>query len=453
LSVPPNATSRWLFAAFSFFRVKPDLKDGQNVAAGLDSKLLVQRRVYWKSVGGDGFSFSRQSEDLFLMKLRHWLIFSTAACFFISLLDQATAQTPGVLYTWPVGTQDWFHNFGTGTGTLSNSGGALQIFETSATAGATAAYSDGFNTIHDASALFGSGCCGGIDLTGLSSLQFDIGHDGTSTVNVQFFTQATPASIYVALGPDLAVAPGINTLTVPLTVLTANQIADLRTIGINIRDHSGQGNLTWTLNEVRSIGTPLTTRVIADHDGGAADFDGLICNFDCGAISGGNGGQNNSGMSVVSGAAQWTDLGGGPGAAVTWGNGTQESGGSFNARPLDLSNYDFVTIRMSATGADTSVGLNFYMQTLNYATFQKTSPDTILPVDGAFHDVVFPLAAFTNRIHTDTNGINLFSHENDLVIRIDSVIYSQVPEPAFSTMILIAIIGYLGRAPRSRQIC
>src|SRR5262249_15223266 len=161
-------------------------------------------------------------------------------------------------------------------------------------------------------------------------------------------------------------------------------------------------------NEVRSVGTPLTTRVLADHNGGAADFDGVICNFDCGAISGGNGGQNNSGMSIVGNALQWTDLGGGPGAAVTWSNGTQETGGGFNARPVDLSNYDTATIRMSATGTEPSVGVQFYMQTGGAFAYQ--SQNTSLPVDGAFHDLVFPLSGVSDRNFVDTNGINLFGH-------------------------------------------
>ncbi len=40
-----------------------------------------------------------------------------------------------------------FKNFGAGSGTLGNSGGALTITETSATPGTGAAWSDGFNTI------------------------------------------------------------------------------------------------------------------------------------------------------------------------------------------------------------------------------------------------------------------------------------------------------------------
>ncbi len=366
-------------------------------------------------------------------------------------LHSAEAQTPGVLYTWPSGVQDWFKNFGAAStsATLSNSGGALQITETSSVAGGSQAFSDAFNTIRDASGLFPSGSAGGLDLTGLSSLRFNLGHSGSAPINVQFFTQATPGSNYIALGPDVSVAPGVNTYTVPLTGLTYDQRTYMRTIGINVRDHSALGNVTWTLDDVSSEGTPLTSRVIADHDGGAADFDGVICNFDCGSIAGGNGGQNNSGMSVVGNALQFTDLGGGTGAAITWGNGTQNNGGSFSARPVDLSNYDFVTIRMSATGADASVGVQFYMQTGTGFSYQSANGS--LPVDGAYHDLVFPLAGIINRSFVDTNGINLLSHTSDLVINIDSVIYSVVPEPTSIALVGMAIIGSIASARPVRR--
>ena len=360
----------------------------------------------------------------------------------------AYAQSPALLYTWPATTSDWFKNFGAGStsATLSNSGGALQILETSTAAGGSQAFSDGFNTSRED---FGSGSAGGLDVTGLSSLQFDLGHNGSGPVNVQFFVQATPGSNFIALGPDIAVTPGINTYTVPLTGLTPEQQTYMRTIGINVRDHASQGNLTWTINEVRSAGTPATSRVIADHNGGPADFDGIIANFDAGAIVGGNGGQNNSGMSIVGGTVQWTDAGGGPGAAVTWGNGSQEAGGGFNARPVDLSNYDFVTIRMKATGADASLGIQFYMQTGSGFSYQSLN-DT-LPVDGQFHNLVFPLAGITNRAWVDTNGINLFGHANDLVINVDSVIYSQIPEPGTMALFGASVIGQLALGRRSRR--
>src|SRR5438552_4153626 len=97
------------------------------------------------------------------------LIFFSVAGFLSSALHYANAQTPGVLYTWSsAGVQDWFKNFGavSTSATLDNPGpGALVITETSAAAGGSQAFSDGFNTIRD-SAPFSSGCCGGIDLTG-----------------------------------------------------------------------------------------------------------------------------------------------------------------------------------------------------------------------------------------------------------------------------------------------
>src|SRR5437016_4774002 len=361
-------------------------------------------------------------------------------------LGIASAQTPSTLYTFSSGTQDWFRNFGavSTSATFSNSSGSLLITETSAAAGGAQAFSDGFNTIREG-APFSLGCCGGLDLTGLSSLEFDLGHNGVGPINVQFFTQATPASNFIALGPDLAVTSGVHTYSVPLTGLTAAQQTYMRTIGMSVRDHAGEGNLTWTLGEVRSVGTPLSSRTIADHSG--SNFDGVICNFDCGAIVGGNGGQNNTGMTVSGGAMHWTDLGGGPGAAVTWGNGTQDSGGSFNARPVDLSNYDFVTIRMSATGTDPTEGIQFYMQTGSGFNYQALN-DT-LPVDGAFHDIVFPLASITSREFVDTNGINLFGHAGDLAISVDSVIYSSVPEPA--SMGLVGL-GILSLARRKRKL-
>src|SRR5438270_10419765 len=200
------------------------------------------------------------------MKSRQWLItFFTLIGLSLSL-SNASAQTPGVLYSWnPAGVQDWFRNFGgaSTSATLANTGGALQITETSAAAGGSQAFSDGFNSIRDTGAPFSLGCCGGIDLTGLSSLQFDMGHHGPNPVNVQFFTQATPGSNYVALGPDIPVAPGAAaTYTLPLGGLSADQIAYMRTIGINIRDHSADGNLTWTMSEVRSAGIPLTAPLV-----------------------------------------------------------------------------------------------------------------------------------------------------------------------------------------------
>ena len=75
------------------------------------------------------------------MKSLRWLTTFFALAGLSLFLPDASAQTPGVLYTWPAGTQDWFRNFGAAntSATLANSGGALQITETSATAGGSQA--------------------------------------------------------------------------------------------------------------------------------------------------------------------------------------------------------------------------------------------------------------------------------------------------------------------------
>ena len=131
------------------------------------------------------------------------------------------AQSPRAIYTWN-GTgnvQGWFKNFGTNNVTLANTtAGELTVTETGS-AGAGVAISDDFNNVFE-----GAPSIGGLDLTGLSSLELDMGHNGVSPVNAQFFVQASPGSNYVALGPDQGIAPGVATYTLPLGGLTPGQL-------------------------------------------------------------------------------------------------------------------------------------------------------------------------------------------------------------------------------------
>jgi hypothetical protein len=103
---------------------------------------------------------------------------------------------------------------------------------------------------------------------------------------------------------------------------------------------------------------------------------------------------------------------------------------------------------MSATGADPSVFVQFYMQTgaFNYQQVDFGN----FPVDGQFHDIVLPLSSITNRSFAVTNGINLGQHASDLVIRVDSVIYTMVPEPASATLLGVALVGCAAFVRRSR---
>src|SRR5690349_19413864 len=103
--------------------------------------------------------------------------------------SRASAQSPSVLYTFP-GTgnvEQWFKNFGTNTVTLdNNTAGQLTVTETG-TAGTGFAVSDDFNRVREST----TAASGGLDLTGLSYLEFDLGQNGTGNVPVQFFVQAS----------------------------------------------------------------------------------------------------------------------------------------------------------------------------------------------------------------------------------------------------------------------
>lgn len=359
-------------------------------------------------------------------------VFSAMVASF-ALCTTAYSQSPSVIYTWP-GTGDvseWVKNFGTNTVTFDNTiSGELTITETG-TAGKDVAIRDSFNRVRESSSL-----TGGLDLTGLDFLEFDLGHNGLGNVDVQFYVQGGP---YMSLGPDVAVSPGINTYQVPLTGLPFESQVYIRTVGVSIRDHIAEGNLTWTLQEVRSGGTPLNTRVLVNHNAGASDggIQGAIANFDRGAIVGNNGGQNQSGLvhNLVDGSLQWTDQGhhdqgDTSGGAVTWANGTAWNGNSFNERTTDVSNYNYVTYRVKATDIAGPFGGTVGFQPFFYApSFSSGGNFVNLPIDGAYHELTFPMASFAGDFSlTNWTGINLASHTNDIAFDVDFIRFS-IPEP------------------------
>jgi hypothetical protein len=114
-------------------------------------------------------------------------------------VQPSSGQSPSTLYTWP-GTgnvQQWFRSFGTNTVTLDNTiAGELRITETGA-AGTTVAISDDFNRVRESPA----GSSGGLDVTGLDFLEFDLGHSGAGNITVQFFVQASTGPFFRALDP------------------------------------------------------------------------------------------------------------------------------------------------------------------------------------------------------------------------------------------------------------
>ena len=125
---------------------------------------------------------------------------------------------------------------------------------------------------------------------------------------------------------------------------------------------------------MQSGGTPLEARTLITHDTGTPEggLQGAFVNFENAAVLGNNGGQNQTGLShdpSGSGSLRWTDLGGGPGAALSWGNGTALNGNTFNNRQTDISNYDYVLVRIKATdplNGGGTVGMNTFLQRNNF---------------------------------------------------------------------------------------
>lgn len=372
----------------------------------------------------------------------------------------AMAQSPSVIYTWDGANSvdEWAKNFGTNTVALdNNTPGVLTIIE-NGSAGEDVAIRDGGNRVRESSTL-----SGGLDLTGLDYLEFDLGHNGVGNVDVQFYVQASTGYTYVSLGPDVAVSPGVSTYQLPLSGLTFEQQVYIRTLGFSVRDHLAEGNLTWSLDEVRSGGTPLDQRFLATHDVGSSDLglQGAIVNFTPLAVQGNGGTQNQDGLSHNTsgpGSLQWTDLGdhgvGDPsGAGITWGNGTVFNGNSFNERPTDVSNYNYVQFRVMVTdpldGGGT-VGMQPFFQTTGSYTYQAPGYSNV-PIDGTYHTFTYPLAGLTNLEETAWTGLNLAAHTNDLVIDVDYVLFSTVPEPSTITLLGIACAACLGAVRRTRK--
>jgi hypothetical protein len=345
------------------------------------------------------------------------------------------AQAPGVLYTWP-GTGNvagWTDGGGPNFGAISNStAGQMTITESgdaldpSSSVGAEMK----FHNSRPLEAFPNEG--GGLDLTGLSYIEMDISHNSpTATVNVQFFAQLTPSYTYVSgdsdgtlgrnptFGPDWSIGPGVNTIKIPITPMTLAEQAYIISMGVDVRDHSAVGNLTC---------------VIANHSAGSSDngLNGAYINFEGSAtdVLGGTG-QGQAGLTenpAGTGSLEWTDLGGGNGAAIAWGNGTSYQGNNYFERPTNAGNYNRIVFRVKATDASNptgTVGIQSYFQNNNYADYQVAGSQN-LPTDGQYHDLTFTLTGLHAMQSIDAFGINLGAHTTNLLMDVDSVQFTTV---------------------------
>ena len=390
------------------------------------------------------------------MMLRHWVCLSLAALVGLWCFSPAMAQTPGVLYTWDqsfgeaVGPniEGWAQDFGANAVTMDNAvDGALTITETDQT---DWAIRDSWNRIRESS---NPQDYNGLDLTGLDSIEIEIGHNGTGTYGGNIYVQAPNGTGCCNWHSEtISVGPGApQTFSFPLSLLTADEASWLNVIGVQIWDHSWDtenGALTWTINEVRSAGTPLAERYLSPHAPG--DLDGAVVKFDESAISGGafdtQNGLSTSTSDTDGGSLRWVDLDGGPGAAIAWGNGRDDVlAVDYRTRPEDLSSYDYVDVRIKAqpgAGADSSVDVQFYVQTTDTYAYQSAG-DLTLPVDNEWHVLTFPVAGLADMDLVQWHGVNLGSHAGNMQMFVDYVRF-YVPEPTSALMLALGCVGLLG---------
>ncbi len=383
-----------------------------------------------------------------MMSRQQMLCLGTALMLSLWCFSPAVAQSPGVLYTWDqsygeaVGANVEGWSVSTSAAAIDNStDGLLTITEVDQTG-----YSvyDNWNRIRETTNPLSYS---GLDLTGLEAVEFDVAHNGTETYSGKLFMQTSSAWHDIAID----VAPGATqTFSMPLSSLSADEIPWVRTVGLQVYDHtwSSEGPLTWTISEVRSAGTPLMERYLSPHAPG--DLDGAVVNFGADAISGGSGGTQN-GLSMDTsdtdgGALRWIDLGGGSGAAIAWANGRDGYlAKDYRTRAMDLSNYQYVDVRIKAnpgTGADDTLGVQFYTQAGGWS--YHTVGDQYLDVDNQWHVMTFPLAGVPDMDEVDVHGINLYEHEGNMQMFVDYVRFYSVPEPASVLMLLIGCVGLLG---------
>jgi hypothetical protein len=370
----------------------------------------------------------------------------------------AMAQTPDKLYTWDDHTvQDWqvwgvnVPGTGTNKATVSAASGDLVVTEigdgtpSGGVVGGSLWIFDGFDRPRENWLAVK----GNLDVTGLQYIEMDIRHNSpTATVPVDFFmvSYINNQPTTIASGPAWSIGPGLNTIKFPLNLLSSRLQGSIKNVFIQPEAHTAVGNLTWTISEVRSVGTPLAYRDIVTNDAGTPD-DGLDGAFplntsDMLAIVGNDGTVSQLGLSrnaAGSGSLQWTDKGGTgavgseSGASIGWGNGggwrgavpgNPSSGNSYYERMSDFSNYDRMTVRISAQdlvspSGSVAIGGVFIQDEAN--SIGTTLPELNLTTDGQYHDLVFDLSSVSFLRTLQHWGIDVAPHANNILFNIDNI--------------------------------
>jgi hypothetical protein len=379
----------------------------------------------------------------------------------------ATAQTPGIVYEWagahaedPSLTKLWkawgitVPGTGTNSATISAATGDLVVTETGTglpgggVVGGTMWIFDDWNTPRENAPDKGN-----LDVTGLEYLEIDLKHNSPAgTVNVDFMLHTLELeSVNVFSGPAWSVGNSLTTMRFPLNLLTPRQQASIKAIFVLPQAHTALGNVTWTISEVRTLGAPLTARDVVTNNLGSPD-EGLDGAFpmntaDMLAIVSNPGSVSQLGLSrnpSGSGSLQWTDQGGTgaegdeSGASIGWGNGhgwrnaqaqgvtDPTSGNSYNERIADFSNYDRMTVTISALDAVNLAGTVGIEGVFLLTDDDPVPPPTILAsqnltTDGQYHELVYDLSSVLFLQNVLNWGLDVAPHPNDIAFNIDNI--------------------------------
>lgn len=378
----------------------------------------------------------------------------------------ARAQSPSVVYSWPgSGTMGWqvFDRNILGNGynraTVSGASGDLVVTEigtglNGTVVGGSFWILDDYSTPRELAPDKGN-----LDVTGLQYMEIDIRHNHpTASVDVGFFLHLYTGSGTIDSysggsngelnGPGWSIGPGWNTIRYPLSLLPPRLQTSVGAVILVPSAHTALGNLTWTIREVRTLGTPLTYRDIVTNNVGTPD-DGLDGAFplntsDMLAIVGNPGFVSQTGLSrnpAGSGSLQWTDNGGTgdlgdeSGASIGWGNGAgwrnvqpgnPDSGNSYNERIADFSNYDRMTVRISASDVVNPAGTVGIEGVFLLTDNDPVPPPTILPsqdlpTDGQYHELVYDLSSVSFLRDILNWGLDVAPHPNDIIFNIDNI--------------------------------
>lgn len=389
------------------------------------------------------------------------------ACVVIVIGGVARAQSPGIVYSWegvPSATMGW-QSFdqvlgnGYNRASLSAATGDLVVTETADGTGGTVVGGpywilDSYNRPREDAPAKGN-----LDVTGIPYMEIDLQHNSpTASVDVGFFLHLYTGSGAVDShsggsngmldGPGWTLGPGVHTIRYPLSQLPPRLQTSVGAIILTVGAHEAIGNLTWTISQVRTVGAPLTYRDIVTNNAGSPD-DGIDGAFplntsDMSAIVGNTGIVSQLGLSRnPAGSLQWTDKGGTgeigseSGASIGWGNGAgwrnfqpgiPTAGNSYNERIADFSNYDRMTVRISAldtVNPTGTVGITAPFMMMD-PTEDGAPPPTVLPsqdltTNGQYYDLVYDLSSVSFLKTIWHWGLDVAAHPNNIAFNIDNI--------------------------------